>query len=181
MGVVERWFGDGFAQLHPEIQRLHRHGGTLSGVVRVRHGRGIAGWLGARIARRLGIGPHTGDVALHVAIRSDDAVLHWDRRFGAGGWMRSEFHPVGAWPDGYWIEKTGAIALALMVDTDAGGWRWRPLRGWIHGLRVPMLLLPRVIAYKAISDGQYVFHVSLSLPLIGVLLAYEGRLQPQIS
>lgn len=180
MTAVERWFGAGFSELHPGLQELHRRGGVLHGVIRVGLGRGVAGWLGARLARKLGIGGVTGMVALHVDIHSDEHVLHWDRKFGDGGWMRSEFRPIAAWPDGHWLEQTGAIRMALAVDTDGGGWRWRPLRMWWHGIRLPLWLVPRLQAHKAIRDDDYEFQVGLSYPLLGTLLTYGGRLSASL-
>ena len=52
---VEFWFGEGFSGLHPLLQRLHRQGGVLEGEVELATGAGLAGWLGRRLAGKLGI------------------------------------------------------------------------------------------------------------------------------
>lgn len=176
MDAVERWFGAGFAQLHPLLQRLHRDGGSLAGVVTLEFGRGPGGWLGRRIARRLGLPSEPGRVGMRVDIRSDAHALYWDRRFDDGAAMRSVFRPVGAWPNGVWSESTGPMRLALKVDTAGGGWRWRQSALWYRGLRLPLAFAPRVDAAKAIENGRYAFRVAIAMPLLGPLLAYGGVL-----
>ena len=93
--------------------------------------------------------------------------------------MRSRFHPVGTWPQGYWVETVGALRIALRVDVTDGAWRWQPRRVWVHGMRVPMVLMPQVDASKRIEDGRYVFEVRVTLPMLGLLFAYGGRLQAE--
>lgn len=179
MDAVERWFGAGFAQLHPALQRLHREGGRLSGDATLEFGRGPAGWLGERIAARFGIPARVRRIPLRVDIHSDADALYWDRSFGDGAPLRSIFRPTGAWPDGLWIESTGPVRLALSVDTDGGAWRWRRRALWYRGIRLPLAFAPRMDAYKAIEDDRYVFRVALSLAGLGLLFSYGGMLDLQ--
>ncbi len=177
MHAVERWFAEGFERLHPRLRDLHRHGGELEGPVRIEYGRGLAGWLGRRIARRMGVPPGRDTAQLRVRIGSDANVLHWHRVFDDAFDMRSTFVPVGHWPDGHWLESTGRLRLALAVESADGGWRWRTRATWWRGLRVPLAVLPRVSAGKRIDpDEGYVFDVGVRLPGIGLLFAYSGRL-----
>ena len=176
-GLVEQWFGPGFAELHPLLQRLHREGGMLSGTVRIDRPRGVAGWVGARLARRLGVPVARGDAHLQVRIHGDAQGLHWDRDFDGRTRMRSLFVPVGHWPDGYWLERSAAITLALQVIVRDGGWYWRTRSAWLGGVRLPLVLLPRTAAGKRIEGDAYVFHVDIALPVLGTVLRYEGRLR----
>jgi len=176
--AVSTWFGEGFAQLHPLLQDLHRHGGRLRGPVQIRIGRGIAGWMGRRLASKLGVPTDAGHAhALEVTIHHKDGLLHWDRRFDDAHSFPSTFRPVGHWPDGHWIEDTSAIALLLQVEIIDGGWYWRGIGARRGRLRLPAWLLPRGDAYKRIEQGRYRFAVSFALPVIGELLAYEGLLE----
>src|SRR5690349_12564436 len=118
--LVTRWFGASFERLHPLLQALHRDGGRLHGTVAIRSGRGIA--------RSLGIPLDRAERGFEVEIRHLDDALVWRRRFDDGNEMVSRFEPVGAWPDGCWIERTGAVRLDLAVDIVDGGWRWRMVR-----------------------------------------------------
>ncbi len=175
--AVLRWFGPNFAQLHPLLQALHRHGGRLRGDVSVLRGRGLAGWIGARLLRRLGLPPGHEQVPFEVEIRHVGEVLHWDRRFGEQAWLRSQFRPIGRWPEGYWIENTGAVRLKLTVDVIDGGWYWRCLGVRLGGLPLPLWLFPRTTAYKRIENGRYAFCVCFDLPMLGRVLEYSGRLE----
>jgi hypothetical protein len=174
--AVTRWFGPRFAALHPLLQAVHRNGGTLSGTIRIEFGSGIAGWLGRRLARRLGIPTDRSECGFAVEIRHEDDVLHWLRHFENGSRMISLFRPIGTWPEGYWLESTGPLHFTLTVDVIDGGWYWRPLRVVFGRLALPIFLFPRTEAYKRIEEGRYRFCVSLTLPIIGTVLRYGGLL-----
>ncbi len=175
--AVEIWFGDGFARLHPLLQALHREGGRLEGPVRFRTGRGLAGLIGRRVLRRLGIDPALPESMLVVDIRHADGALRWARRFGDGPEAVSWFRPVGRWPDGCWEERAGPLMLRLAVDTEGGGWRWRQLGCRLRGLPLPASLAPGVEAGKRIENGRYRFDVAIRLPLLGEVLAWGGDMR----
>lgn len=178
MHATERWFGEGFQRLHPRLRELHRHGGVLEGPVTVVFGDGLAGRIGRRLAKRMGLPTSAGTTPLRVDIHSDQRALHWSRTFGDAQAMHSRFEPVGAWPQGYWLEDTGPVRLALDVVVDDGGWRWRPRATWVHGVRMPLAWMPRVDAGKRIdADGAYAFRVEVVLPWLGMALRYAGALR----
>ena len=179
--AVTRWFGPQFGRLHPLLQALHRRGGTLRGIVDIQLGRGLAGRIGRRIARRLGVPVHAPQLGLAVDIRHYDAALHWARRFGNGETMLSVFRPVGTWPHGHWTERTGMLDLKLTVDVIEGGWYWRPLGMRAGGLPLPLWLFPRSRAYKRIEDGKYLFCVQFAVPLLGNVLRYGGSLDAELA
>ncbi len=175
---VTRWFGPHFDALHPLLQQLHREGGTLQGRVEIGRGAGLAGWLGARIAGRMGWPPQ-GDAQLTVSISHDGHRLRWARCFDtAAGAVEtvSWFEPRGSWPNGHWLETTGALRFELGVDVEEGAWHWRVLRARWHGIPIPIGLLPRSRAGKRIVNGVYVFEVRVTAPLLGPLAWYRGQL-----
>lgn len=179
--AATRWFGPAFDDLHPLLQALHREGGRLRGEVDVGTGRGIAGLLGRRLARKLGIPVDRPRRGFEVQIQHDNDVMSWHRRFDDGGAMSSVFRPVGSYPDGHWLETTGPVQLKLAVDIVDGGWRWRMLGVAVRGLPLPLALFPRVEAFKCVeAGGCYRFGVAFALFPFGALLRYEGVLQPEL-
>jgi Domain of unknown function (DUF4166) len=178
---VQHWFGDQFAELHPLLRNLHLHGGALSGAVQIELGRGLGKWLGAAIARKFSIPTSAGLHPFSVRIFHAEDGLHWHRRFDGQTEMKSLFVPQGRIQDGCWTESTGPVRLALTVDIREGGWYWRCVKTWVHGVRVPLWLLPRTTAYKRIEDGRYRFYVGFSLPLVGTVLSYGGLLDTTVA
>ena len=166
--------------LHPLLQNLHLHGGTLCGEVEIQTASGLGKLAGAALARKFSI-PVRGSHAFTVNIFHRDDGLHWHRCFDGQTEMQSLFVPVGTLTDGYWIESKGPIRMALTVDIIDGVWYWRCQKMWLHGVRMPLWLLPRTTAYKRIEGGRYRFQVAFSLPLLGTVLSYGGLLDATIS
>lgn len=173
---VTAWFGKMFFELHPRLQILHRQGGNLKGKVQLNFGQGLAGVIGRRIARKLGVPLQPGEHELRVEIRHVDSDLHWIRCFDAEHVLRSIFTPVGNYQQGYWLEKTGPVSLKLTVDVIDGAWHWRVIAASLFDLPLPLLFFPDSVAYKKVIDDSYLFHVGFSMPIIGNLFSYEGRL-----
>jgi Domain of unknown function (DUF4166) len=175
--LVAEWFGRDFALLHPLLQKLHREGGRLSGQVMVDVPGGVRGFVGRRLAARLGVPARRGGHALEVTISHRDGVLHWDRCFDAKSRVVSRFIPVGTrGGNGCWIEETDPLRLALTVDIVDGGWHWRALSARFMHVPMPLALFPRAQAYKTIVDGRYRFFVGFAVPLLGTVLSYGGDL-----
>jgi len=173
--TVSNWFGESFSGLAPELQDLHRYGGVLKGRVDIVAGKGVAGWVGRRLLKKLHI-PKPGMSQLKVTISHDEHSLHWNRQFNQSDTMASQFEPVGTIKDGYWVEKTGSLALLLTVDITNQGWHWRCLQYQYRGITLPVWLFPKMKAYKQIEEGGYGFYVGFSAPLIGLLFSYKGVL-----
>lgn len=176
--AVTAWFGARFGDLHPLLQALHMRNSELSGPVVLHFGRGMAGAFGRRLARKLGMPDVAGSHHLTVRISHNASTLGWDRCFDGTHHLRSQFIPRGRWPEGYWIERTGALELTLTVDVMEGGWHWRVISARLRGFRVPLWLIPRSTAYKRIEDGNYRFHAAFSVPVLGEVICYSGVLKP---
>lgn len=178
--AATQWFGPDFDRLHPLLQALHRDGGTLGGQIALSTGTGLAGAIGRRLARKLGIPIDRPRRGFRIDIVHDQQQMQWRRRFDDGSELISIFRPVGRYPDGHWLESTGPARMRLGVDLDGGGWRWRLLGVDVRGLRLPLFLFPRTDAYKRIEPGgegeRYRFAVAFSLFPFGELLRYEGAL-----
>ena len=121
--LVKNWFGESFTKLHPKIQYIHLNGGSLRGNVNITFGKGLAGAIGKRLAKKLNI-PNKNTCSLEVNIFHSPNGLHWNRCFDNQYEMQSIFKPVGHIKSGYWIEKTGLLTLHLNVEIKDGGWHW---------------------------------------------------------
>ncbi len=173
--IVQHWFDNQFNKLDPLLQQLHRQGGQLAGDIELSYGSGIAGVVGRRLAKKMGL-PSAGQHQLKVTITHQHDCMLWQRCFNSGQILTSKFFPIGDIQTGYWIEKTGAITLKLTVDIINGGWHWRCLGVELFGLPIPRLFVPKTTAFKIVEGGHYHFHVGLALPLFGELVRYSGKL-----
>ena len=130
----------------------------------------------------MGLPAGIGQCHMEVSIGQRDGCLVWARRFSAPGEtareMTSIFDPVGQWPTGHWLECSGAMRFKLGADVRDGGWHWRVLGASLHGLPLPVKMLPQSHAYKRIENGAYRFEVMFAAPLLGPLFWYRGLLQP---
>ena len=176
--AVKKWFGRSFLQLDPLLQKLHQQASVLNGKINVGYPPGLAGMLGKRLGRKMGIPVNTGTEAYEftVSINHDSDNLYWDRHFAGSSKMRSSFKPFGNYPDGYWQEKKGLLKVKLQVQLRDGGWYWVQRGLSIGGVPLPTCLLPEVKANKRIEHGKYLFQVKVVYPLLGELLHYEGQL-----
>jgi hypothetical protein len=173
--VVKNWFEDDFFDLDPLLQKLHISGGELSGNIKISYGKGIAGLIGKRLAKKMKL-PNQGEHKLLVSISHSSQGLHWNRKFNDNNIVKSLFVPFGNNKSGYWIETTGPVQMKLTVDIVNGGWFWRCLKVSLFGLPIPLCLIPKSKAYKIIENGKYIFNVSFTYPLLGSLVSYKGIL-----
>ena len=176
--TVQSWFDGRFGELHPLLRQLHLIGGELAGPVNIAYGKGLAGFIGRRLAKKMNI-PEAGQHTLVVRISHQPDGLHWDRCFDGLVDMRSVFTPVGKIGAGYWMENSGPLKMRLTVDITDGGWYWRCLSFRFQGIPFPVWLFPHSKAYKTVEDGRYRFYVGFSLPVLGELLSYSGLLEAE--
>ncbi len=175
--VTQQWFGEHFNQLHPDLQVLHTHGGTLFGEVEVSYGAGLAFLIGKRFGKKLGLPKTAGVTELRVEISHTDDAMIWCRQFSnTPNAMTSLFSPQGMYPFGNWTETIGAITIDLGVEIRHGEWHWVQRAAKLMGVPIPKLLLPAVTASKFVSDNLYHFNVMLSHRGLGMLLQYSGAL-----
>jgi len=176
--LVKNWFESDFSNLDPLLQKLHLSGGELSGDIDISYGKGIAGLIGKRLAKKMKL-PSKGSHKLLVSIYHSSKGLHWDRTFNDDNIVESLFVPVGNNKNGYWVETTGPLKMKLTVDIIEGGWFWRCLSISLFGLPIPTFFVPKSQAYKIIENSKYIFNVSFTYPLIGSLVSYRGVLDAQ--
>jgi hypothetical protein len=174
---ITAWFGNDFYNLDSLIQNLHVHGCNLYGEINLEYGSGLAGFIGKRIGKKIGMPIKSNIIDCTINISHKNNLLYWDRQFGNKNKISSIFSPIGNYPHGYWIEQTGKIYLELGVEIHDGGWYWIQKKIKFMNITIPAWLAPKSNAYKRVKNGKYEFSVTLSLPLIGKLFSYSGILE----
>ncbi|WP_444889434.1 DUF4166 domain-containing protein [Microbulbifer sp. DLAB2-AA] len=173
--AVINWFGPSFSELNPLLQHLYMQGAKLYGEVDIRFGSGVAGWIGRRMAHKLGAPTTAGKVPFSVDIHHSPEKLTWSRTFARTHTVTSEFQPVKTYQQGgYWVESTGPVKIHLGVSTEGGNWQWLQQSVSLFRIPIPTIFRPRVSAGKAVVNGPYQFEVKISLPVLGLIFGYSG-------
>ena len=165
-----------FDRLPDEIRDLHdvAHTRIWSGQARVIRGTTIFSKIVCWLLR---FPPTSDDVPVTVQMeRVGDAEI-WHRQFGHHG-FQTRLSLAGSAGEALIEERFGILAftIALQADTTSLGF---PVRhGRLLGVPIPRLALPRSDTYERVVGGKVQFDVSLSLPVIGQLIRYQGELEP---
>ena len=167
--AFERLVGDAFDALPAPVRRLHRAGGQRSydGQVIIRRGGGLlsrlCGW-----ATRL---PPSCAAPIRVEIISAPTCETWARHVGRHI-MASRLWDA----DGLLHERLGAVTFGFRLHASPEGLVWTVARVRALGLPLPAAWFRDVRAREAEQDGRYTFHVTATLPWIGLLVDYRGAL-----
>lgn len=169
--LYARIMGPRFANLAPSVAALHgvlRDAGAHGRAV-VRRGRHP---IARALAAILGL-PAAGEHVLHVSFREKHGVERWTRAF-SGRQLTSEFSEA----DGWVVERFGPLRFRFDLVNEGGELRMM-LRGWsVVRLPLPLAFAPRASAREWEEAGQFRFDVSIALPLVGLVVHYQGWLSP---
>ena len=76
------------------------------------------------------------------------------------------------------VEQFGPLRFYFHLQPQDQGLAMILKRWTMLGLALPVVLAPRVDAREWDEAGQFQLSVSISLPLIGLIVAYRGQLAP---
>lgn len=165
--------GETWRALPEPIRRLHRLEDRLTAAGRARVERG-ADPVSRLIAVLIGSPPAADDVAVRVDFSRIGGVETWRRRFGDRAFVSRQ--EGGA--DGLLVERFGPAAFAMRLAWD-GRRLGLEIRRWsLFGVPMPMALGPRTRAWEEVVDGRFAFFVELRHPLGGLIVRYQGWLEP---
>jgi hypothetical protein len=172
--LYESVLGDRFAALPPVLRRFHARGdGHAHGILRVVRGRGPIARLVAWIMNMPAASDHT-EVELRVVV--EDGRETWTRTFSTSG------RPMitRQWREhGYLVEAVGPTRTYFELESEPEGMCFRQRRCTILGIPFPGMLAPHVHARASSRDAEgWEVEVRISLPVIGLLVEYVGRLIP---
>lgn len=177
IAIYRRALGPRFSDLAPALQRLHdvTTATTWVGQSDVMRGSGL---LVRLIAALAGL-PESGKAQpLRVTFtpegEGDRASERWERRFS------ERLFRTRQWSRGDHIVEAAGLVRFVFRPVVADGSLALELEGYrVLGLPLPRFLHPRVRTREHEAEGRYRFEVEAGLPLIGLLVRYEGWLEPE--
>ena len=168
--------GSAFDALPGPIRQLHELSGSRQwvGKADVRRGRGV---LARIVAAWIGFPKAGTGVPLRVTLSAESTGERWTREFA--GRTFSSFQRAGTGRhDRLLLERFGPIEVALALVVEDGRLALVPRRWSLFGIPLPRFLLPRGTSFEAVRDGRFGFDVEVSAPVIGLIVAYKGQLDP---
>jgi hypothetical protein len=168
--------GSAFDALPSKVQELHSvtDVSRWSGVADVKRGKGIIAQL---ICAAIGFPQAAANVPVEVSFQPEANGERWIRNFG--GKIFSSLQQRGTKKNEFLlVERFGVfnIGVALVVEGDR--LYFVPRRWTCFGIPMPKTLLPAGRSYETEKEGQFCFNIEISAPLIGLVVAYEGSLNP---
>lgn len=174
--LYRKILGPAFSELPPRLQELHDSNVVRQwkGFAEVRRGHGT---VAALIATLVGFPGSASRMPVTVTFSPKFGVEHWVRSFG--GKSFSSVQSAGAGRDQYLlVERFGIASFSLALVLDVGRLSFVPRRWSLLGLPMPRFLLPTGLSFETERDGQFCFDVEVSMPLVGLVVAYKGSLCP---
>lgn len=173
--VHARLLGDDMRRLPPAVAALHASQGAVVWRGRVDVERG-GGPIGRIIGAILSLPPAGADQAIEFRRTPRGDAEIWERSI-SGRTFASRL----AARNGLLVERLGPTVFRFRLDADADGLHWRYQGERVLGLPIPAVLAPAIQAHESAGEGRYQFTVSVTLPLLGQIVAYRGWLAPDTS
>jgi len=168
--LFRQLIGPDFEGLPLAVRNVHQDCGETALAGRCRIDRG-AGPLAAIFCAAASL-PYAGeDVPLRVTIRRDRDGETWAREF-AGKAMVSSLRARG----GYLEERLGLATFRFTLAADRERIVWKLVAVRALGIPLPVAWFSGVSASESTEGGRYRFDVEARLPVVGLLVRYEGTL-----
>jgi hypothetical protein len=137
--------------------------------------RGDDGAAARALRRLLRMPTPAAAVPLEVEIERDGVHEAWCRTF-ARERFASKLAPSTRWADAF-EERIGPVRLTFAVEIAAGRMRWVTREVRAFGVRLPLRVFSGVQASCGERKGRYDFDIRVTLPGVGLLIAYAGMLE----
>ena len=112
---------------------------------------------------------------MSVEVVPEDDGERWTRNFD--GKIFSSFQSPGTKKNEHLlVEEFGIFDVALAVVFEDERLYLVPRRWSCFGIPLPHFLLPTGQSFETELDGAFCFHVEISAPMIGLIVAYTGTL-----
>jgi hypothetical protein len=171
--------GAAFDRLPEQLKVFHGGGQAQrwSGHAEVKRGQGF---LARTIARIIGFPEAASSVPVSVERILEGQRELWIRDFG--GRKFSSVQEPGRGRNEYLLmEKFGAVKVNLALVIESDRLVLIPRRWSLLGVPMPKFLLPQGVAFETESDGCFCFDVEVSVPFVGLVVAYKGALKQDVA
>jgi Domain of unknown function (DUF4166)/Saccharopine dehydrogenase NADP binding domain len=179
--LYARVLGPAWDDIPVPVRRLHGIGGGLvaEGVATVERGRNLAARLVAAAFRFPEAGTNIPVRVRFTAATGPDGqpAEIWTRTFGASDFSSLQWAGSGR-SEHLVNERFGPFTFGLALVLDGEKLRVIPRRWNFLGISMPRALMPRGDSHERAEDGRFYFHVEIVLPLIGLIVRYQGHLTP---
>jgi hypothetical protein len=175
--LYRKVLGSAFDALPARVRELHASSNERrwSGKAQVRRGEGI---LAKIVGALIGFPHATDDVAVSVTLAPEKGAERWTRNFGGKTFTSVQSCGVGG-NQHLLVERFGAISVALALVVEGERLFLIPRRWSLFGLPLPTFLLPAGNTFESQVDGRFHFDVEICAPFVGLIVAYNGQLDPE--
>lgn len=174
--LYRKILGESFRMLPPRVQELHdtKDLRRWRGTADVRRGRGLLSKLAALM---VGFPAAGRNIPVEVLFQPEQTSERWTRTFG--GKTFSSVQSPGSGKDEYLlVERFGVASISLALVINEGKLHLIPRRLTILGIPMPRFLLPKGTTFETEDQNSFCFDVEISVPFVGLLVAYKGKLHP---
>jgi hypothetical protein len=179
MNLYEQILAGRWNEVDLKVRNSHLTGSVLRAECRldVEDGANVFG----KIARRIVLLPApVRDAPVELVIREAPGGELWERKFPDNTLSSVQYRS----PDSCLVDRFGIIAFHFRLTVSEGSIHHIHRRTYLHlgsiVFRLPLWLSPTVVSHEsadAVENASRI-NVSLSLPLVGRVLAYAGIVQP---
>lgn len=174
--IYRQVMGPAFVRLPRQVRALHdsTEMRNWTGHAQVRRGDGT---MAKAIAWIIGFPKASAEVPVSVVLTPEGHGERWTRNFD--GKVFSSYQECGTGKnDCLMIERFGIISVALALVVENDRLYLIPRRWSCLGVPLPGFLLPKGQAFETERDGHFCFDVEIAAPVVGLIVAYKGELQP---
>jgi len=166
-----RSLGETFKELPPTVQELHTVIGhaTYSGTAKITRG---TNWLSRIIANVFRFPKAGQNIPVTVQLDCQENTETWRRNF-AGQTFSSVL--TSDQPNQF-SERFGPFKFQMALSIKSKALLMPVTRGWFLGIPLPKALLPISETREFQEDSTFQFDVTLSLPVFGLIVRYQGSL-----
>ncbi|TGD97013.1 SDR family oxidoreductase [Methylobacterium nonmethylotrophicum] len=171
--------GPALDTLPTPVSAFHEGSGSRrwTGSAGVRRGTGLVARL---LCATIGFPDTARNAPVTVIVSPEHGGERWTRTIGEKTF--ASVQSAGTGRDRYLlVERFGVVAVAIALVRDGKRLVFVTRRWSILGIPMPRSLLPTGETFETEIDGRFAFDVTIRAPLVGLIVAYRGTLEPAVA